>query len=68
MKIIKEDSKGTNTTWIKLNKKWLNDSGFKILIDDPDTDVIKEYLKAHPNGVVFVDKGAGVPMMEIKNQ
>ena len=67
-KKIKEDSKGTNTTWIKLNKKWLNDSGFKILIDDPDTDVIKEYLKAHPNGVVFVDKGAGVPMMEIKNQ
>lgn len=67
-KKIKEDSKGTNTKWIKLNKKWLNDSGFKILIDDPDTDVIKEYLKAHPNGVVFVDKGAGVPMMEIKNQ
>ena len=62
------ESKGSNTKWIRLNRKWLKDSGFEILIDNSETDVVKDFLKMHPNGSVFIDNGSGVPMTEIKNE
>lgn len=61
-------NKGLNTKWIKLNQQWLSDSGFEIMTDDPDTDVIHAFLEKHPDGSVFIDKGTGVPMMEVKNK
>lgn len=62
------ESKDANTKWIRLNRNWLNDSGFEILIDNPETDVVKDFLKSHPQGSVFIDNGSGVPMTEIKNE
>ena len=63
-----DEKKDRNTKWIRLDRHWLKDSEFEILTDDPETDVIKEYLEAHPDGRVFVDQGAGLPMIEIKNR
>ena len=62
------EKKGSNTKWIRLNRQWLKDSGFEILIDNTGTDVVKNFLKEHPNGSVFIDNGSGVPMTEIKNE
>lgn len=61
------EHKKSNTKKIKLCQKWLEDSGFEILADIPGTDVIRDFLKAHPDGSVFIDNGTGVPMTEIKN-
>lgn len=67
-KSTSSESKGSNTKWIRLNRQWLKDSGFEILIDNPEKDVVKDFLKMHPNGSVFKDNGSGVPMTEIKNE
>lgn len=53
-----ENKKGTNVKKIRLNQKWLEDSGFEILIDDPERDVIRDYLDFHPDGCVYIDSGA----------
>ena len=62
------ESKGLNTKWIRLNRNWLKDSGFEILIDNSKTDVVNDFLKLHPNGSVFADNGSGLPMTELKNE
>ena len=56
------EKKGSNTKWIKVNQQWINDSEFEILIDTPETDVVGDFLKSHPGGCVFIDRGTGVPM------
>ena len=73
--IFEDPRKGTssgkkqpNTKWIRLNQQWLEDSGFEILIDNSETNVVKDFLKLHPNGSVFIDNGAGVAMTELKNE
>lgn len=63
-----DDIKDSNTKWIKLNQRWLEESGFEILVENPEADVVKDFLKLHPHGSVFVDNGSGVPMTEIKNE
>ena len=62
------EKNSSNTKWIRLNQQWLKDSGFEILIDNSETDVVKDYLKLHPNGSVFIDNGAGKLMTELKNE
>lgn len=59
-----DDDKSTNTKRIKLDQKWIDDSGFEILIDDPETDVIKNFLQSHQDGSVFIDNGSGEAMTE----
>ena len=60
----KMQKKGINTKKIRLAQRWLEDSGFEILCDDPETNVIRNYLNLHPEGRVFVDNGSGKPMTE----
>ncbi len=60
----KMQKKGINTKKIRLAQRWLEDSGFEILCDDPETNVIQNYLNLHPEGRVFVDNGSGKPMTE----
>lgn len=60
----KMQKKGINTKKIRLAQRWLEDSGFEILCDDPETNVIQNYLNLHPEGRVFVDNGSGKQMTE----
>lgn len=56
-----------NTKWIRLNRHWLKDSGFEILIDNSDENVVENFLKTHPHGSVFIDNGSGVPLTELRS-
>ena len=60
------EKKHSNTKWLRLNRQWLKDSGFEILSDSSETDVVMDFLRSHPQGSVFIDNGSSVPMTEVR--
>ena len=64
--LFEERLVGNNIIQVRLNQQWMDDCGFEILQETQGTDVIQDYLKEHPEGSVFVDKGGGFCMEEVK--